>query len=196
MFQNFASKKPFTVFWRQAALYFASPISRSKSSFVDKMIEGILSSSISSICFNIRRFAFLLLLHRVNSGFANTPDLAYVMPKLFRWLHWGYGGRHFDSRKFQSQTQFLFLPFSQQMQFTLIVIKELYCTTKQEEGNLRSQFTRWQPSWIWAFQVCGLPQLLRVSLTIVYTCQDHVLESLKMAASSVNEAPSPKVPIF
>ena len=33
-------------------------------------------------------------------------------------------------------------------------------------------------SWIWAFQVSGPPQLLRVSLTIVYTCQDHVLESL------------------
>ena len=27
----------------------------------------------------------------------------------------------------------------------------------------------------------GPPQLLRVSITIVYTCQDHVLESLKMA---------------
>ena len=71
--------------------------------------------------FQHSHICILLLLHRVNSGFANTPDLAYVTPKLFRWLHWGYGGRHFDSRKFQSQTQFLFLPFSQQMQFTLIV---------------------------------------------------------------------------
>ena len=53
--------------------------------------------------------------------------------------------------------------------------------TKQEEGKLQSKFTRWPPSWIWAFQVSGPPQLLCVSLTIVYTCQDHVLESLKMA---------------
>ena len=45
---------------------------------------------------------------------------------------------------------------------------------------MRSKFTRWPPSWIWAFQVSGPPQLLRVPLTIVYTCQDHVLESLKM----------------
>ena len=50
--------------------------------------------------------------------------------------------------------------------------------TKQEEGKLRLKFTRWPPSWIWAFQVSGPPQLLRVSLTIVYTWQDHVLESL------------------
>ena len=63
----------------------------------------------------------------------------------------------------------------------IIRIKELYCTTKQEEGKLQSKFTRWPPSWIWAFQVSGPPQLLRVSLTIVYTCHDHVLESLKMA---------------
>ena len=54
--------------------------------------------------------------------------------------------------------------------------------TKQEEGKLRSKFTRWPPSWIiWAFQVSRLPQILRVSLTIVYTWQDHGLESLKMA---------------
>ena len=65
----------------------------------------------------------------------------------------------------------------------LIEIKELYCTAKQEEGKLQSKFiTRWLPSWIWAFQVSGPPQLLCVSFTIVYyTCQDHVLESLKMA---------------
>ena len=51
-------------------------------------------------------------------------------------------------------------------------IKELlYCTTKQEGGKLRSKFTRWLPSWIWAFHV----------YIIVYTCQDHVLEGLKMA---------------
>ena len=54
--------------------------------------------------------------------------------------------------------------------------------TKQEEGKLRSKFTRWPPSWIiWAFQVSRPPQILRVSLTIVYTWQDHGLESLKMA---------------
>ena len=52
--------------------------------------------------------------------------------------------------------------------------------TKQEEGKLRLKFTRWPPSWIWAFQVSEPPQLLRVSLTIVYTCQDHVLESLML----------------
>ena len=50
--------------------------------------------------------------------------------------------------------------------------------TKQEEGKLRSKFTLWLPSWIWAFQVSGPPKLLCVSLRIVYTCQDHVLESL------------------
>ena len=53
--------------------------------------------------------------------------------------------------------------------------------TSTPEGKLRSKFTQWPPSWIWAFQVSGPPQLLRVSLTIVYACQDHVLESLKMA---------------
>ena len=53
--------------------------------------------------------------------------------------------------------------------------------TKQEEGKLWSKFTRWPSSWIWAFQVSRRPQLLCVSLTIVYACQDHVLESLKMA---------------
>ena len=60
----------------------------------------------------------------------------------------------------------------------IIEIKELYCATKQEEGKLQSKFTRLPPSWIWAFQVSGLPQLLRASLTIVYTCLDRVLESL------------------
>ena len=60
-------------------------------------------------------------------------------------------------------------------------MKELHCTTKQEESKLWSKFTRRPPSWIWAFQISGPPQLLRVSLTIVYTCQGHVLESLKMA---------------
>ena len=43
------------------------------------------------------------------------------------------------------------------------------------------KFTRWPPSCIWAFQVSGLPQLLSVTLTIMYACQDHVLERLKMA---------------
>ena len=55
----------------------------------------------------------------------------------------------------------------------------LYRTTKHEEGKLHYSMTA--SSWIWAFHVSGSPQLLRVSLTIVYTCQDHVLESLKMA---------------
>ena len=41
-------------------LYFALPISRSTFFFVDKTMEGILGSFISSICFNIRVFAFLL----------------------------------------------------------------------------------------------------------------------------------------
>ena len=85
-------------------------------------------------------------------------------------------------QKFLVRNTVLSLPFLQQIQFTLIVnvanlnyiieIKELYRRTKQEEGSLLD---------IWAFQVSGPPQLLRVSLTIVYTCQDHVLESLKMA---------------
>jgi len=52
---------------RKTNLYFASPISRSKSSFVETMAEGILSSLISYICqFNIRIFAFLSLLRRVD----------------------------------------------------------------------------------------------------------------------------------
>ena len=45
----------------------------------------------------------------------------------------------------------------------------------------QNMFTRWPPSWIWAFQVSGLSQLLCVSFMIVYTCQDYVLESLKIA---------------
>ena len=53
--------------------------------------------------------------------------------------------------------------------------------TKQEEGKLRSKFARRPPSWIWVFQVSRPPQLLRASLTLVYTEQDHVQESLKMA---------------
>ena len=60
-------------------------------------------------------------------------------------------------------------------------IKELYCRAKQEGGKLRSKFTRWPASWIWAFQVSGPPQLFRVSLTIVYTRPDHMLESLNLA---------------
>ena len=84
-------------------------------------------------------------------------------------------------QKFSVTNTVLSLPFLQQVQFMLIVnvvnlnyiikIKELYCTTKQEGGKLWSKFTRWLPSWIWAFHV----------YTIVYTCQDHVLEGLKMA---------------
>ena len=121
----------------------------------------------------------------------------------FRWLQRGYRGSHFDSRNFGnkqgatltleifSDKHSFVLAFSEQIQFMLMVnivnlnqiikIKELYCTTKQEEGKLRTKFTRWPPSWIWVFQVSWPPQLLRMSLTVVYTCQDHVLESLKMA---------------
>ena len=50
--------------------------------------------------------------------------------------------------------------------------------------GLTRQFDRRQPGNYlqpWAFQVSGPPQLLCVSLMIVYACQDHVLESLKMA---------------
>ena len=35
------------------------------------------------------------------TGFANTPNLEYFMPNLFRWLHWSYGGSHFDSKNFR-----------------------------------------------------------------------------------------------
>ena len=53
-------------------------------------------------------------------------------------------------QKFLVTNTFLSLPFLQQIQCTLIVnvvnliikIKELYCTTKQEEAKLRSNFTR------------------------------------------------------
>ena len=61
--------------------------------------------------------------------------------------------------------------------------------TKQEEGILRSKFTRWPPSSIWAFQVSGPPQLLRVPRTIVYTCRDHVLESLILDSKYSNMTP-------
>ena len=61
-------------------------------------------------------------------------------------------------KKFSVTNAVLPLPFLQQIQFTLhvivnvvnlnwiIEIKELYCMTKQEEGKLRSKFTRWPPS--------------------------------------------------
>ena len=55
-------------------------------------------------------------------------------------------------QKFSVTNTVLSSPFSQQIQFTLIVnvvnldqiikIKELYGTTKQEEGKLRSKFTQ------------------------------------------------------
>ena len=55
-------------------------------------------------------------------------------------------------KKFLVTNTVLSLPFLQQIQFMLIAnvanlnqtieIKELYCTTKQEEGKLRSKFTR------------------------------------------------------
>ena len=65
--------------------------------------------------------------------------------------------------------------------FIMIIINEITGSCQLVflgKGKLRSKFTQWRPSWIWAFQVSGPPQLLRVSLMIVYTCQDHVLESL------------------
>ena len=95
----------------------------------------------------------------LSPGLANTPNLAYFMPKLVRWLCRGYRG----------------VPSTP----VIFVIKQ--GATSTPEGKLRSKFTRWPPSWIWAFQVSGPPQLLCVSLTILYACQDHVLESLKMA---------------
>ena len=100
-------------------------------------------------------------------------------------------------QKFSVKNTVLSLPFSQQIQFTLIVnvvnlneitnIKESSCTTKQEEGKLRSKCIQWPPSRIWAFQVSGLPQLLRVSLMTVYTWEDHLLDSLKMAFFVVSD---------
>ena len=42
---------------------------------------------------------------------------------------------------------------------------------------------------IWAFQVSGPLQLIRVSLTIVYTCRDHVLESLIQSYLTPNNYP-------
>ena len=66
MFWNFASKKSSTELSSKTSLYFASPVSRSMSPFVDKMMKGILVSSfISSTCINICTFAFLLPLHKV-----------------------------------------------------------------------------------------------------------------------------------
>ena len=83
-------------------------------------------------------------------------------------------------QKFSVTNIVLSLPFLQQIQFTLIIFILWYRTAKQEGGKLWSKFTRWPPSWIWAFQVSGPPHLFHVSLTIVYTRPDHVLESLKM----------------
>ena len=70
----------------------------------------------------------------LGTGFANMPNLAYFTPKLFRWLHWGYRGSHFNSKKisvtnreplrlqkFSVTNTVLSLPFSQQIQLTLIV---------------------------------------------------------------------------
>ena len=50
--------------------------------------------------------AFLLLCKNPHNflhcpGFANMPNLAYFTPKLFRWLHRGYGGSRFDSGNFR-----------------------------------------------------------------------------------------------
>ena len=53
--------------------------------------------------------AFLLICKNPHNflhwpGFANTPNLAYFTPTLFRWLHRGYGGSHFDFRNFRLHT--------------------------------------------------------------------------------------------
>ena len=62
-------------------LYFALPISRGTFFFVDKMMKGILSSFISSICFNIPTFAFLLPLRRVDiSDFPQTRSAKLQRP--------------------------------------------------------------------------------------------------------------------
>ena len=89
-------------------------------------------------------------------------------------------------QKFLATNPVLSLPFSQQIQFTLIVnvvnlnqiikIKELYCTTKQEEGNFSMT----------AIMDLSFPDQLTTTATsciphdsVYSTCQDHMLESLK-----------------
>ena len=57
---NFASK------YSSIVLCIALPISRSTFSVADETMEGILSSFICSICFNIGKFVFLLPLRRVD----------------------------------------------------------------------------------------------------------------------------------
>ena len=61
------------------SLYFASLTNRSTSSFVDKTMEGIPSSFISSICFNIRGchlYFFCRCLELINQTFlkASRPN--------------------------------------------------------------------------------------------------------------------------
>ena len=47
----------------------------------------------------------------LRAGFANKPNLAYFKPKFRRWLHWGYGGSHFDFTNFQFQNSFFLVFF-------------------------------------------------------------------------------------
>ena len=45
-------------------------------------------------------YLMVLYIFSTYAGFTNMPNLAYVTPKLFRWLHRGYGGSRFDSWNF------------------------------------------------------------------------------------------------
>ena len=82
----------------------------------------------------------------VTEGVTSTPEILVTNREPLRL------------QKFSATNTALSLPFSEQIQFMLMVnivnlnqiikIKELYCTTKQEEGKLQSKFTRWPPSWI------------------------------------------------
>ena len=51
-------------------------------------------------------FSDLVIMNNIKfgTGFANTPNLAFFMAKLFWWLHRGYQGSNFDSRNFRYQT--------------------------------------------------------------------------------------------
>ena len=89
-------------------------------------------------------------------------------------------------QKFSVTNTVLSLPFSQQIQFTLIVnvvnlnqiikIKELYCTTKQEEGNfsMTSIMDLSFPDQLTATATSCIPHD-----SVYSTCEDHMLESLK-----------------
>ena len=68
------------------------------STYLKRIHVGIWSLLVTFKCsFHV---SFVWWLIESNTGFANTPNLAYFMPKLFRWLHRGYGGSHFDARNF------------------------------------------------------------------------------------------------